>query len=107
MNHRLREALKPLGKNRLEFVNDIRKLYNFVRREEYEAKGKRLPVGKILSLDEEKTFGQYLFTIASCLTTSVREHIHIFNINTPKSLKETIYEAFIQGKTIYSKSFIN
>jgi hypothetical protein len=94
----LRDALWPLGKSRLEFVNDVRKLYNVIRQQEYDAQGKRLPVGELLSLDEEKAFGKYLYRFASCLKASCRENIHVFNINSSKSLKETIYYAFVQGK---------
>jgi hypothetical protein len=94
----LRDALQPLGKSRLEFVNDVRKLYNIIRQQEYDARGKRLRVGELLSLDEEKAFGQYLYRFASCLVAPFRENIHVFNINSSKSLKETIYYAFVQGK---------
>jgi len=90
--------LRPLGKSRLEFVNDVRKLYNIIRQQEYDAQGKRLPVGELLSLDEEKAFGEYLYRFASCLKAPFRENIHVFNINSSKSLKETIYNAFVQGK---------
>ncbi len=96
--YRLRNALRPLGKNCLEFVNDVRKLYNIIRQQEYDAQGKRLPVGKLLNFDEEKAFGEYLYRFASCLKAPYREYIHVFNINSSKSLKETIYYAFVQGK---------
>ncbi len=90
--------MRPLGKNRLEFVNDVRKLYNIIQQQEYDAQGKRLPVGELLSLDEEKAFGECLYRFASCLKAPFRENIHVFNINSSKSLKETIYNAFVQGK---------
>ncbi len=96
--YRLRQALRPLGKNRREFVNDVRKLYNIIRQQEYDAQGKRLPVGELLNFDEEKAFGEYLYRFACCLKTPLREHIHVFDINSSNSLKETIYYAFVQGK---------
>jgi hypothetical protein len=90
--------LRPLGKYRRDFVDDVRKLYSIIRQQEYEAQGKRLPVGELLSLDEEKSLGKYLYQMASCLNGSFRENIHIFEIDSSKSLKETIYGAFVQGK---------
>ncbi|CAF3856500.1 unnamed protein product [Rotaria magnacalcarata] len=100
----LREALRPLGRKRVEFANDVRKLYSNIRQEEYETKGKRLPVGELLSLDEEKSLGQYLFKLSRCITTTLRENIYTFNINTSKSLKETIYHAFIQARNNLSRT---
>ncbi|CAF3523516.1 unnamed protein product [Rotaria socialis] len=100
----LREALKPLGRKRVEFANDVRKLYSNIRQEEYESKGKRLPVGELLSLDEEKSLGQYLFELSRCITTTLRENIYTFNINTSKSLKETIYHAFVQARNNLSRT---
>ena len=97
--YRLRSVLRPLGKVRRDFVNDVRKLYNIIRQQEYEAQGKRLPVGEILNLNEEKTFAQYLYQFASCLKSPFRDYIHVFNMNSSKSLKETIYYAFVQGKS--------
>ncbi|CAF1106690.1 unnamed protein product [Rotaria sordida] len=100
----LRTAWRLLGKNRLEFANDVRKLYSMIRQEEYEAKGKRLPVGELLSLDEEKFLGQYLLKLATCLTATFRENICVFNINTSKSLKHTIYHAFVQARDNLSRT---
>ncbi|CAF0946230.1 unnamed protein product [Adineta steineri] len=94
----LKEMLRSLGKFRLNFVNDVRKLYNIVRQQNYENRGKRLPVGELLSLEEEKALGKYLYQMASCLNAPFRDNIHIFNIDSSKFLKETIYYAFIQGK---------
>lgn len=89
--------MRPLGEHRENFVKDVRKLYSFVREQEYEDKGQRLPVGEILTFAEERTFGEYLFLFASCLTTLSPDSFHIFNINSSKSLRETIYDAFIKG----------
>ncbi len=97
----LRDILRPLDKSRAEFVNDVRKLYNIIRQQEYDAQGKRLPVGELFTLNEEKAFGEYLYRFLTCLTTPLRENIHVFNINSTKSLKETIYYAFVQGKFKY------
>ncbi len=95
----MRDVLRPLGKFRLEFIKDVRKLYNIIREQEYEAQGKRLPVGEILNLNEEKVLGQYLYQFANCLIDPCREQIRVFNMNSSKSLKETIYYAFVQGKS--------
>ena len=95
---RLRETLQPLGKRRSNFVNDVRKLYIVTRQQEYEAQGKRLPAGELLSLDEERTLAKYLYQLANCLQDPLRDNIHVFNITPSKSLKETIYYAFVQGK---------
>jgi hypothetical protein len=103
--HRLREVLRPLGKSRVDFVNDVRELYKIMRQQQYEDQGKRLPVGELLSLDEEKSLAKYLHEAASCLKDPLRGNIHVFNINSSKSLKETIYHAFIQGKTISCTDF--
>ncbi|CAF3809830.1 unnamed protein product, partial [Adineta steineri] len=86
----LKEMLRSLDKFRLDFVNDVRKLYNIVRQQHYETQGKRLPVGELLSLEEEKALGKYLYQMASCLNAPFRDNIHIFNIDSSKSLKETI-----------------
>lgn len=98
--YRLKKVLGLLGERHVEFVKDVRKLYSNIRHTEYETKGKRLPASELLSLDEETWIGQYLFQLGSCLTTDIRENIIIFNMNTTKSLKETIYQAFIQGMSI-------
>ena len=95
---RLREALRPLGKWRSDFVNDVRKLYSVVRQQEYEAQGKRLPVGELLSLDEERTLSNYLYQLANCLQSPLRDNIHVYNVSSSKSLKKNIYYAFVQGK---------
>ena len=95
---RLREALRSLGKWRSDFVNDVRKLYSAVRQQEYEAQGKRLPVGELLSLDEERTLARYLYQLANCLQSPLRDNIHVFNVSSSKSLKKNIYYAFVQGK---------
>ncbi|CAF4161721.1 unnamed protein product [Adineta steineri] len=92
----LKEMLRSLGKFRLDFVNDVRKIYHIVRQQNYETQGKRLPVGELLSLEEEKALGKYLYQMASCLNASFRDNIHIFNIDSSKSLKETIYYVFVQ-----------
>ena len=94
----MRNVLQQLGKFRADFVNDVRKLYNVMRQEQYDAEGKRLHVGAILSLNEERAFGKCLYQMASCLQNPFRKHIHLFNVSLSKSLKETIYYAFVQGK---------
>ncbi len=94
----MRDTLRPLGQKRLEFIKNVRKLYEIIRQQEYESQGKRLRVGELLSLDEEKAFGKYLYQFASCLKDPFREYIHVFNINSSNSLKKTIYDAFSQGK---------
>lgn len=96
--YRLRKLLRPLGKWQSDFVNDVRKLYSVVRQQEHEAQGKRLPVGELLNLDEERTLAKYLYQLASCLQAPLRDNIHVFNITPSISLKETIYNAFVQGK---------
>ena len=96
----MRSVLQQLGKFRADFVSDVRKLYNVMRKEQYDAEGKRLPVGAILSLNEEKAFGKCLYQMASCLQDPFRKKIHLFNVNRSKSLKETIYHAFVQGNEI-------
>jgi spore coat polysaccharide biosynthesis protein SpsF (cytidylyltransferase family) len=99
--YRLRDVLRPLGKWRLEFINDVRKLYSTVRQQEYEAQGTRLPVGELLSLGEERILSKYLYKLAKCLQAPLRDNIHVFNITSSKSLKENIYNAFVQGKYRY------
>ena len=69
-----------------------------MRQQQYKAQGKRLRVGELLSFDEEKAFEKCLHQMASCIQNPFRENIHVFNINSSKSLKETIYYAFVQGK---------
>lgn len=96
--YRLRDVLRRLGKCRVDFVNDVRKLYNIMRQEQYESQGKRLPVGGILTLEDERTFGDCLYQIASCLRDPFRQNIHVYNTNSTKSLKETIFYAYVQGK---------
>lgn len=96
----MREILRPLGKNRDIFVKDVKELYKIMREQQYESQGKRIPAGDLLSLSEEKAFGRCLHQIATCLTDPFRKNIHIFEINSSKSLKETIYQAFVQGKFI-------
>ena len=96
--YRLRKVLRWIGKSRVDFVNDVRKLYNIMRQEQCEAQGKRLPVGAFLNFKEEKAFGKCLYQMASCLQDPFRKNIHVFNVNQSKSLKETIYHAFVQGK---------
>ncbi|CAF3741642.1 unnamed protein product [Adineta steineri] len=100
----LKEMLRSLGKFRLDFVNDVRKLYNIVRQQNYETQGKRLPIGELLSLEEEKALGKYLYQMASCLNAPFRDNIHIFNIDSSKSLKETIYYAFVQARDNLSQT---
>jgi hypothetical protein len=104
---RLREVLRPLGKRRFEFVDDVRKLYSVVRQQQYEAQGKRLPAGELLSLHEEKALGKYLYQLASCLQDPYRDNIHVFNINLSTSLKETIYYALVQGNRMETVSFLS
>ncbi|CAM4978058.1 unnamed protein product [Rotaria socialis] len=94
----LREALRPLGKHRKSFVDDVRKLYNIIREQEYEDKGKRFPMGELLSLAEERTFGEYLFSLVRCITSSFRGNVYVFNINSSSSVRETIYHAYIKAR---------
>ena len=94
----MRKVLRRLDKSRAEFVSDVRKLYNTMRQEQYETQGKRLPVGAILNFKEQRAFGKCLYQMASCLQDPFRKNIHVFNVNQSKSLKETIYYAFVQGK---------
>ncbi|CAF3654873.1 unnamed protein product [Rotaria socialis] len=96
----LREALRPLGKHRKSFVDDVRKLYNIIREQEYEDKGKRFPMGELLSLAEERTFGEYLFSLVRCITSSFRGNVYVFNINSSSSVRETIYHAYIKDVDI-------
>lgn len=96
--------LKVLGRYRLEFVNAVRQLYSIVRQQEYESEGRRLPAGELLSLKEEEALENYLFQMASCLNAPFRDNIHLFHIDSSKSLKETIFHAFVQGKTSLSLS---
>ncbi|UJR20243.1 hypothetical protein I4U23_023374 [Adineta vaga] len=103
-NETLRHVLRPLGKYRLAFVNDVRQLYNIIRQQEYEAQGKRLPIGELLSWNEEKNLGKYLYQMASCLNAPLRENIHLFNIDSSKSLKETLYYAFVQARDNLSQT---
>jgi hypothetical protein len=79
----------------------VRKLYSIIRQQEYEAQGKRLPVGELLNSDEENTLGKYIYQMGSCLDDPFRKNIHCFHINSSKSLKETIYDAFVQGKVSF------
>lgn len=96
--YRLRSVLQPLDKNRAGFVADVRKLYDAMRQEQYDNQGDRLPAGAVLNFNEEKAFGKCLYQMASCLQDPFRKNIHLFNVSLSKSLKETIYSAFVQGK---------
>ena len=78
-----------------------------MREQQYEAQGKREPIGDLFSLNEEKDFRRCLHQIASCLTDPFRKNIHVSNINSSTSLKETIYTAFIQGKCFVLPSIEN
>ncbi|CAF1203398.1 unnamed protein product [Adineta steineri] len=100
----LKEMLRLLGKFRPDFVKDVRNLYNVVRQQNYETQGKRLPVGELLSLEEEKALGKYLYQMASCLNAPFRDNIHIFNIDSSKPLKETIYYAFVKARDNLSQT---
>jgi hypothetical protein len=90
--------LRFLGKHYLNFINDVRQLYEIVRKQEYEAQGKRLPLSELLTLGEQQILASYLQQVANCLKSPLRSNIHLFNIDSSMSLKETIYHAFIQGK---------
>ena len=87
-----------LGRYHLEFVNDVRQLYSVVRQQEYESQGRRLPAGELLSLEEEKALENYLYQMTSCLNAPFRDNIHLFDTDSSKSLKETIFHTFVQGK---------
>ncbi|CAF1306706.1 unnamed protein product [Adineta steineri] len=92
-----KDMLRLLGKSRRDFIKDVRELYYNGRKENYETQGKRLPVGELLSLEEEKALGKYLYQMASCLNAPLRDKIRFFDVDSSKSLKETIYYAFVQA----------
>jgi hypothetical protein len=84
---RLREVLRPFGKLRLGIYNDLSKLYAAIRQEEYKTAGKKFPVGELLNLG------------ATCLTSPLRDNIHMYDYNVSNSLQHTIYDALVQGKS--------
>ena len=96
--YRWREILRPLGKRRSEFIEDVRRLYSAMRQQEYEDQGASLPASELLNLGEEKTLSKYVYQLAHCLQPPLRHKIHVFNLASSKPLKETIYDAFVQGK---------
>ncbi|CAF0997742.1 unnamed protein product [Adineta steineri] len=93
----LKEALKPFGKWRLDIYRDLRKLYDSFRQEVYKTAGNGLSPDELLSLDEKKTLAEYLFWFVTCLNTPFRDNIHIFDSNSSIFLKNTIYNATVQG----------
>jgi hypothetical protein len=96
---RLREVLRPFGKLRLGIYNDLSKLYAAIRQEEYKTAGKKFPVGELLNLGEKRTLANYIFRFATCLTSPLRDNIHMYDYNVSNSLQHTIYDALVQGKS--------
>ncbi|UJR18510.1 hypothetical protein I4U23_005417 [Adineta vaga] len=99
----LREVSNPFGSMRTEIFEDLRKLYHSMRQKEYNIIGKKLPVGELLDMDEEKLFAQNVYWFVSCLTPSLRDRIHIYDINLSQSLESKIYEAMVQARENLSK----
>ncbi|CAF0881815.1 unnamed protein product [Adineta steineri] len=95
----LREILRPFGKQRLDIHNDLLKLYVAIRKEEYKTAGKKMPLGELLDLNEKQSLAKYIFWFATCLTSPLRDNIHIFDFNISTSLQTTIYVASVQGKS--------
>lgn len=93
----LREVLSKLGSTRLEILKDLRKLYGYIRQEEYAAIGKKFPVSQLLNTDEEKTLARYVYWFATCLSIPFRNQIYVFAINSSTPFQNKIYEALIQG----------
>jgi len=95
----LREVLRPFGKLRLDIYNDLSKLYAAIRQEEYKTAGKKLPVGELLKLSERRILANSIFRFATCLTSPLRDNIHMYDYNVSNSLQNTIYGALVQGKS--------
>jgi hypothetical protein len=93
----LHDILKPFGKKRFEIFKDLRQLYGVIRQQEYSLMGKKLPVGELLNIDEEKTLAKNVQLFAACLSPPQRDRIHIFDFNSSNSFQNKIYDALVQG----------
>lgn len=98
MSYRLKETVESLSEYNPYFVNAVQQFYDHMREQQYEKTGSRLPADGMLSFDEKGALGKCVREMDSLLRPPFSKNIHVFNIDSSKSLKETIYSAFIQGK---------
>ncbi|CAF0854764.1 unnamed protein product [Adineta steineri] len=94
----LGEVLNKFGNMRIEIFKDIRKLYGIIRQKECTILGKKLPVGELPNLGEEKVLAKYLYWFATCLARPFRDRIHVFDMNSSSPLQNKIYKATIQAR---------
>ncbi|CAF1085373.1 unnamed protein product [Adineta steineri] len=94
----LKEVFNKFGSMRSEIFKDMRELYDITRQKEYTILGKKLRVGELLNSAEEKVFAEYLYWFATCLASSFRDRIHVFDMNPSSPLQDKIYEAMVKAR---------
>lgn len=77
-----------------------------MHKQNYERQGRRLPVDEMLTFDDEKNLGEFLKRMDTLLSIASKGQVTVFEVNSTKSLKETIYSAFVQGKFIFIECMI-